>query len=476
MWDWMGYGFRAELYAIVGHVLTGVFILLILSSREETQSPFGWLLAVVFVPWVAGPAYLIFGGYRVRRVAGRRVQRDRQFMRTLPPQLGGMSEEAAESTLGSDSRRSVLQDYPNSTGNEVEVFGHGEEKYARLEADIRAARDHIHLAYYLWANDSTGMWLRDLLTEKVEEGVEVRVLYDAWGAPTAGWLLRPLRRAGGWVRAFAPLLSPSTILGANLRNHRKIVVLDGKVAYTGGINIGDDYRGREGPRLWKDLHLRADGPVTRQIASIFAKDWHYVTGSALVAPRFYPRMQADGPSVARVLPSGPGQYWRAFHETIFNAITSAQDWIQVVTPYYVPDQSMQMALGSAARRGVRVRMLVPRHNNHPMVAAASNSFYEELLEAGVEIYRSQQGMVHGKQVTVDGRWATVGSANLDARSFYLNYELNVILKDQGPINHLSMLFEDELHTAGRVTLEDYRHRPAWKSSLEGLARTLSPML
>ncbi|KPV40187.1 hypothetical protein AN478_08625 [Thiohalorhabdus denitrificans] len=475
MWEWLGSGLRTELYAIVGHVLTGVFILLILSSREETQSPFGWLLAVVFIPWVAGPAYLIFGGYRVRRVASLRLLRDWQFTLALPAKLGGAPEKAPS---GPEPvfRKSALDDYPNATGNNVDVFGHGEEKYARLEEDIRGAEDHIHLAYYLWANDRTGMWLRDLLTEKVREGVEVRVLYDAWGATTAGWLLRPLRKAGGRVRAFAPLLSPSTVLGANLRNHRKIVVVDGRVAYTGGINIGNDYRGREGPRLWKDLHLRIEGPVTRQIATIFAKDWHYVVGEALVDERFYPRMPADGPSVARALPSGPGQYWRAFHETVFNAITSAQDWVQVVTPYYVPDQSVQMALASAARRGVRVRMLVPRHNNHPMVALASNAFYEELLKAGVEIYRSGQGMVHGKQVTVDGRWATVGSANLDARSFYLNYELNVILKDQGPINRLSTLFEEELHSASPITLDDYQQRSALRSGLEGLARTLSPML
>ncbi|HKJ88610.1 MAG TPA: cardiolipin synthase [Gammaproteobacteria bacterium] len=476
MLDWVGYGLRTEVYAIVGHVLTGIFVLLILSSREETQSPFGWLLAVVFIPWLAGPAYLIFGGYRVRRVANRRLRRDWRFMQSLPASLGGLPEGTGEAAPEDLHNRSVLQDYPNTTGNDVEVFGHGEEKYARLEQDIRAAEDHIHLAYYLWASDRTGMWLRDLLVEKVRDGVEVRVLYDAWGAPLAGWLLRTLRREGGRVRAFAPLLSPSTILGANLRNHRKIVVVDGQVAYTGGINIGDDYRGRVGARRWKDLHLRIEGPVVRQITSIFAKDWYYTVGEALVEPRFYPRMRADGPSVARALPSGPGQYWRAFHETVFNAITSAQDWIQVVTPYYVPDQSMQMALASAARRGVRVRMLIPGHNNHPMVALASHSFYEELLESGVEVYRSHQGMVHGKQVTVDGHWATVGSANLDARSFYLNYELNVILQDQGPINHLSMLFDEELRTATGLTLEDYRQRSAWRGGLEGLARTLSPML
>jgi len=473
---WPGFGLGTELYAVLGHFLTGVFILLILSAREETQSPFGWILAVVFVPWLAGPAYLIFGGYRVRRVAHRRTQSDLAFMGSLPAALGGLGEDAPAERAELTPQRAAREDYPDTTGNHVAVFGHGEDKYARLEADVRSATDHIHLAYYVWANDATGRWLRDLLVAKAAEGVEVRVLYDAWGAPAAGWLLRPLARAGGWVRAFAPLLSPYSVLGANLRNHRKIAVIDGRVAYTGGVNIGDDYRGRIGARLWKDLHLRIEGPVTRQITSIFAKDWHYVSGEALVADRFFPCSDADGPSVCRALPSGPGQYWRAFHETVFNAVTAARDWVQVVTPYYVPDQAMQMALASAARRGVRVRMLVPRHNNHPLVAAASNSFYQELLEAGVAIYRSHEGMVHGKQVTVDGRWATVGSANLDARSFYLNYELNLILQDQGPINTLSMLFEDELRTAEAITLAEFRQRPAWKHGVEGLARTLSPML
>lgn len=476
MWEWPLFGLETELYAVLGHVLTGAFILLILSAREETQSPFGWILAVVFIPWLAGPAYLIFGGYRVRRVARRRADSDRAFMQALPAELGGLPDPLPTHRHALTPQRAAREDYPDTTGNHVAVFGHGEDKYTRLEADIRAATDHILLAYYVWAFDATGRWLRDLLVEKAGEGVEVRVLYDAWGALTAGWLLRPLRQAGGRVRAFAPLLSPYSALGANLRNHRKIAVIDGRIAYTGGVNIGDDYRGRIGVRLWKDLHLRIEGPITRQIASIFAKDWHYVTGEALVDARFYPRTDADGPSVCRALPSGPGQYWRAFHETVFNAVTAARDWVQVVTPYYVPDQSMQMALASAARRGVRVRMLAPQHNNHPLVAAASNSFFQELLEAGVEIYRSREGMMHGKQVTVDGRWATVGSANLDSRSFYLNYELNLILQDQGPINTLSMLFEDELRTAERVTLAEFQQRPAWRHSFEGLARTLSPML
>ncbi len=281
---------------------------------------------------------------------------------------------------------------------------------------------------------------------------------------------------GGQVRAFAPLLSPYSFLGANLRNHRKIVVIDGVIVYTGGINIGDEYRGRSGKRLWKDLHLRLEGPITRQIASIFAKDWYAVGGEALVDKRYYPRTKVGGPSICRALPSGPGQYWRGFHEAVFNAITSARDWVDVLTPYYVPDQAIQVALSTAARRGVRVRLLAPRHNNHPLVAAASNSFYLELLEAGVAIYRSGEGMLHGKQVTVDGFWATVGSANLDSRSFYLNYELNLILQDQGPINDLSRIFEMELETARRVTLRELHGRPAWRHTLEGLARTLSPML
>ena len=459
-------GLWTEAYAVLGHVLTGVFILLILSAREESQSPLGWIVAVVFLPWLAGPAYLIFGGYRVRRISRRRAARDRTFRRALSADGEGVSGIPLN----------VIADYPDTTGNHLQVYGHGDDKYAQLEADIRAATDHIHLAYYVWASDATGVWMRDLLLEKVREGVAVRVLFDAWGAPLAGWLLRQVRREGGEVRAFSPLLSVYSFLGANLRNHRKIAVIDGRVAYTGGINIGDDYRGREGPRLWKDLHLRIRGPVARQVASIFAKDWHYVCGKILAEERYYPRTAADGTSVARALPSGPGQYWRAFHEAVFNAITSARNWIQVVTPYYVPDQAMQMALVSAARRGVRVRMLVPRHSNHPMVAAASNSFYEELLEAGVEIYRSREGMVHGKQVTVDGHWATVGSANLDSRSFYLNYELNLIFQDQGPINTLSLLFEDELRTATPITLGTFRARPAWKAGVEGLARTLSPML
>lgn len=471
-----GFGLWTELYATVGHVLTGVLILLILNAREESQSPLGWILAVLVAPYLAGLAYLVFGGYRVRAMARYRANSDLRYMHELPEERGGLPEPLPGERLSSTPQRAAELDYPFTRGNEVEVLTHGEDKYARLEADILGARSHIHLAYYVWSSDATGAWLRDLLVAKAEEGVEVRVLYDAWGALGAGRFLRPLRAAGGDVRAFASLISPASALSANLRNHRKIAVIDGTRAYTGGINIGNDYRGREGPKQWRDMHLRVAGPVVTQIATVFAKDWYFTCGDLLTDPAYFPDPPRDGASTARALPSGPGQYWRSFHETVFNAVACARERIDVVTPYYVPDRTMQVALAAAARRGVRVRMLVPGQNNHPLVAAASSSFYGELMEAGVTVYRSREGMVHGKYLTVDGQWGTVGSANLDSRSFYLNYELNVILRDPEAIATLSSVFETEMETAVALDLESYRARPAWRNSLEGLARTLSPML
>lgn len=471
-----GPGLWAEVYATAGHILTGLLILLILNAREESQSPLGWILAVVIAPYLAGLAYLVFGGYRVRAMARYRADSDLRFLRELPEEHGGLPEPLPGERLQSTPERAAELDYPFTDGNRVVILSHGEDKYARLEADIRAATDHIHLAYYVWSNDATGAWLRDLLVAKAQEGVAVRVLYDAWGALGAGRFLRPLRRAGGEVRAFASLISPVSALSANLRNHRKIALIDGVHAYTGGINIGDDYRGREGPKQWRDMHLRITGPVVGQVATVFAKDWFFTCGELLTAARFFPDPPEDGSSSARALPSGPGQYWRSFHETVFNAVGCARERIDVVTPYYVPDRTMQVALAAAARRGVRVRMLVPGHNNHPMVAAASSSFYGELMEAGVSVYRSRQGMVHGKYLTVDGQWATVGSANLDARSFYLNYELNVILRDPQAIGELVGVFEAEVTAAEALDLTSYRARPAWRHSLEGLARTLSPIL
>jgi cardiolipin synthase A/B len=306
-------------------------------------------------------------------------------------------------------------------------------------------------------------------------------LIDGYGSFWLGrrWL-GPLRAAGARAAVFLParlvLFQPM-----NLRNHRKIVVVDGEVGFTGGLNVGDEYRGKSGP--WRDTHLAIRGPAVARLEQVFAEDWHFVTRDevefARAIPPIAPSAVTGHDATVAVVKSGPdveGMARETIHRVFFSAITTARSRVYITTPYFVPDRAIVVALQTAALRGVDVKLLLPGRSNHPFYAQAGRSFYEELLEAGVSIFEYGPGMIHAKTMVVDGCVALVGSANMDLRSFRLNFEVHAVMSGEGVASRLEGCFREDLRHSNPIVLSEFRQRGRGRRVVEGVARFVSPLM
>jgi cardiolipin synthase len=448
----------------LGNILSVVLILALLSGKKEARATLGWVLLVLFLPYAGAIAYLILGRLP-QRFPGR------------PSAFGIAGGHPAPKELpGPMARTTRLTGLAPTLCRSLELLPGAEHKYRRLFADIEAARRRVVLSYYVFRRDDTGRRLLTLLSRKASQGVEVCLLYDGWGAfwLAFGGFLRPCVRAGVRARPFHPVADPLQMSRVNFRNHRKIAVIDGEIGYTGSINIGDEYLGRS-PRFgpWKDVHVRLEGAAATALEEVFREDWNTATGEVLEPS---PEPADPGDTWIHVIPSGPNQAEEKLFPLLFAQLASAQRRVDILTPYLVPDHTLVAALAVAARQGARVRVVLPGRSNHPLVAAAGRSYYEELLDEGVELYEVPGGMLHAKALLIDTGWAMVGSTNLDDRSFHLNFEINVAAAEPAFCEHLRSTFEGWVQEARRVAPADVAAKSLVRRLVEGACRTLSPVL
>jgi cardiolipin synthase len=475
------------LVAVALHAALALLVVVsVLRRRKEPMSMLAWIFAAVTLPFLGAALYGLLSTTRVRRKVSRRRRRVAHLMARL-------NERAALRTRGLQERLAVdlpedlhaveqigfrVGQMPATAGNVVRVYAEANATYAALEEAIRGAQRHIHMVYYIWQPDETGRYFRDLLVEKARQGVECRLLLDAVGC----WRLtrrftQPLLLAGCRVAFFMPLYPLRRRFSPHLRNHRKIAIFDGRVAFLGSQNIGDEYRGRR-KRLspWYDTHLRVEGPATLFLQQTFAEDWAFATHESLTDDAYFPNPECVGDSVVQVLPSGPAEEASSLGQVVFAAVSTARESIRIATPYFVPSAGLRMALTHARYRGVRVRLVLPTRSDLPFVLWAGRSFYPELLDAGVEIYEFDGGMLHSKIVTVDDRWCMLGTANMDIRSFRLNFEITALLYDRRVTAELSAAIERHCEHARRIRPRDVWKR-AWPLQLfEGAARLFAPLL
>ncbi len=450
-------------------VLLGGWIIL---QKREPVATLSWLLGLALLPYLGFLVYHVFGPQKIQR---QRLRRARSRAGLAPAHDEATHADAVE--LGRLAR--AASGLPPTTASDVRLLVDGAEKYTALLADIAAATAHVHLEYYIYEADRTGTALRDALVERARAGVRVRLLVDAVGGAGARRFFGPLLEAGGEVAWFHPMRfgrvwqRPWT----NLRTHRKIVVIDGRVAYTGGMNISDEQDERVRDDAYRDLHMRVEGDVVRVLQLVFAEDWVYATGDreCLAAiSRETPRAEA-GAVTAQVLISGPDSSWEAIHRVHVAAIHAARERVWLVTPYFVPGEAAMMALTSAALAGLDVRLLVPKMSDSRLVTLAARSYFGQLLVAGVKVYEYGPRMLHSKALLVDDALVLLGSANFDHRSFRLNFEVSVLYDDAGLASRLATLIEGEFASAPRV--RQGRPRSLLGARLpEALARLLSPLL
>ena len=478
-WLWTALTLALEVPALVA-------IVYLLRRPREPRAMLAWILALIFLPGVGLLLFLLFGEPR-RRWHRRRRRRTHRRLKTAafgatidwrPEDFTYCARDARPELRPLIGLTERLDSYSPTHGNHVTVCHDAERTFQTIQQAVANATDHVHLEYYIFQPDQTGQAVRDLLIAKAREGIPCRLLLDYVGClRLPRRFVRPMEEAGVHVAFSMPIVPWHGRWRVNYRNHRKIAVIDGQIGFTGSQNIGDEYRGRLakfGP--WRDTHLRIAGPAVQQLQDVFVHDWYYSTQQALTDRRYFPKPTNAGDHVVQLVPSGPDLPAPVMHQLLFAAVSAARSSIRFITPYFVPDTAMILALQSAALRGVRVQLVIPTCSDHRIVLWAGRSFYPELTQAGVEIYEHDETMLHSKVVIVDQTWAMVGSANMDERSFRINFELTAILYCQELAEELHRDFEIQITRSRRIHTSDADKLSAAHSIALGLARLASPLL
>ena len=364
---------------------------------------------------------------------------------------------------------------PYRTNNSVKTYHEGVEKFKDLLNDIEKAKTYIHMEYYLMHDDHLGMLIMEALTKKAKEGVEVKLMYDGMGnAANVPGFRSKLKKAGGEAKLFLP---PRGIR-INYRDHRKIAVIDGKIGYVGGLNIGDEYVSKARKfGFWRDSHIRVEGDAVKDLELRFMMDWNFTKGRKLkIEPKYFPDVEYTGNINMQIISSGPDCKWDSIQYTYFKMINEANKRIYIATPYFVPDDSILEALRTAALSGVDVRVIIPANPDHPFVYYGSINYIGELMDAGVKCYEYTKGFIHSKVMTIDGLVTSVGTANMDIRSFKLNFEVNAIIYDKEITKEFDRQFNIDFNDCMLLTKEIYENKGRITRFKEAVARLISPLL
>ncbi len=460
------------------------FVLVFLERRNPSAT-WAWLLVLIFIPILGFILYLFLGqDLRRMKVFAIKIGEDEEkIQKQYENLLHLQSYDYAHPAIIQD--RDLIQLHLHNAGaifthnNQIEILNNGQEKFPALIKALKEAKNHIHMEYYIIRNDGIGKEVRDLLAKKAREGVEVRLLGDGMGCmmlPKSYY--KPILEAGGEFASFYPPFLPYINIRVNYRNHRKITVIDGKKAFIGGLNLGDEYLGKAKKYgFWRDTHFLIQGSAVDFLQLRFMTDWQFATRSKLpFSPQYFPPKIGFGTTGMQIVTSGPDSKWEAIRQGFFKMITKAEKNIYIHTPYFVPDNSLTEALKTAALGGVDVRIIIPDKPDHPFVHWASTSYLSELLDAGAKAYIYTKGFLHSKAVLVDSRIASVGSTNFDNRSFKMNFEVNAFLYEPDVVKKLEQYFLRDLEDCWEMTKENYGRRPIPIRFKESVARLISPLL
>ena len=473
-------------WVLVGLDLLWVVVLsgYILLEKRSPMSTLAWMLGLTFLPGLGLFAWYVIGPRRFER---KKLKLSRARAK-LAPVLNPL-ENVLPSDLTALGQVSLLASKlgapPTAAVQDLVLYPDGDSCFDALVQAIGQARRHVHAEYYIFRGDQAGTRIRDALVERAKAGVKVRLLLDAVGCPRSIWsFLSPLREAGGKVVLFNPLLFQLARRIYTFRTHRKIVVIDGEVGFTGGVNVCDDHSARvNGPRAWRDTHLRIDGAAVHGLQRAFLENWYFAARAVdrLALPpsrethsEWFPPAKV-GVRSAQIIASGPDSETRAIVAFYFAAINGARERVWLTTPYFVPEEQLLFALMSAALRGVDVQLMLPARTDALLVDAASATFQDQLLEAGVRIHIYGPEMIHAKTGVFDKGLSIVGTANLDARSLRLNFEVIAAVYDEAFNAQLAGLFARDRGHARERLATDPRLSLA-RRLFQSAARLLAPQL
>lgn len=460
-----------------------ISMVIFLENRHPTTT-LTWLVVLGSFPLVGFIFYLLFG----RNFRKRRLYRKKYFLDKLTyhkygldrADIEGHVEEMPPHQKKLFTLAHNIGNSPISFASHTKVLTNGDATFSQILDALKKAKSHIHMEYYIVRHDELGMEIKEILAEKAKEGVKVRFLYDAVGSwQLSKKYMADLTEAGVEVVPFGPVHFPVLSSKFNFRNHRKIIVIDGKLGFVGGLNIGDEYLGRVPSfGFWRDTHLMVVGEAVRTLQLIFLQDWYYMTNQNHLTPEHLPipPYADETEGGVQILAGGPDNEHTVIKDIFFAMISSAKKSVYIASPYFIPDEDIFSALRIAALSGIDVRLLIPKRPDKWIVFFASRSYFPELLEAGVKIYEYGKGFMHSKTIIVDEELASIGTSNMDMRSFHLNFEVNAFLYRTGSTETLVKDFNQDLTVSREILPELFEKRHLGIRLLESTCRLLSPLL
>lgn len=463
-------------------------IVLIFLERRDASSTWAWLMVLFFIPILGFIIYLLLGRQLRKKHLFRWEGRDKIGIdKLIDYQLDAIEQGTFEFRLEDalDYKDLINMHLRNNHAvltqdNAVQIFNDGEAKFNALIEDMEQAKDHIHIQYYIFRLDNLGQRIHEVLIRKAKQGVKVRLLFDDMGSRGIRKKnFKELVDLGGEVEAFFPSIMPLINPRLNYRNHRKIVVIDGRIGYIGGFNVGDEYLGLNRKfGYWRDTHLRIEGSSVHPLQTRFMLDWNQASTISDIeySDRYFPAIPLKGSVGIQIVSSGPDSEWEQIKNGYLKLMAMAKDYIYIQTPYFIPDASFMDTLRIACLSGIDVRIMIPNKPDHAFVYWATYSYVGQLLKAGAKVYIYDNGFLHTKMIVVDNEASTVGTANIDVRSFKLNFEVNAFIYDRVTSRELAELFEQDMLLSTELTMDLYNERNRLIKMKESFSRLLSPIL
>lgn len=464
------------LYWLYWIVVIVIMTRLMLRNRDTVKT-LAWIMVFIFMPFLGLVLYFFFGrNTRKKRMVGKRfMSQINQHCRPgvnvcakmgIPPELQSIA------TFFENASSASLLPF-----DEAEVISDSKLFAERLFEMISGAEDHVHLQFYIIEDDAFGRRLRDALVEKARQGVEVRLIYDSVGCwKVRGKFFDAMRSAGVQVAEFLKVYFPLLSNRVNYRNHRKMVVVDGKVGMVGGFNVADRYLQGIGGGGWRDTMLLLRGGGVKGLQASFVVDWYFVNHTPISGERYFPQSAGGGKALVQVVTSNPVGDVRAIVAGYVKILSQARDYVYLQTPYFMPDESFLLALKNASMSGVDVRLMIPERSDSAIADYASMSYLGALLSSGVKVYLYRGGMLHSKSVVCDDSLSSIGSANLDFRSFFYNFEVSAFVYDKDVALRMKGDFVDDMQSCRQMTANEYRRRSFLRRWTESFIKLFSPLL
>lgn len=467
--------------------IVGVFFFRVLLENKNPLKTQSYLLLMVLLPVIGLLIYLFFGvNFRRRKLFSRKGFRDQKIIKQWIDEYDNLLRQSTDNVRGFLQEKAKLpfliwrNNYSSlSENNSITILNNGENKFPILITRLKEAKHHIHLEYYKFEEDKIGKSILELLRQKASQGVKIRMIVDALGSNhISDATIENLKSTGVELRKYNPVLFSSLANRVNYRDHRKIVIIDGRISFVGGMNVADKYINHGNSRhFWRDTHCMIEGEATYSLQILFLLNWYFVS-KQLIKPslELFPRMENNGNTVTAIISSDPDSDFPNLMETYFSMITSAREEILISTPYFIPNESILTALKTSAKGGVRVVLILPRESDSVLVHSASLTFLGELMRNDIEVYMYRKGMIHSKVMIIDGELSSLGTANMDYRSFDNNAEVNALFFDESLAQELKSSFETDLDNSTRLQYRTWRTRPLKIRLIGSIGRLIAPLL